>query len=540
MAAEKPRVILAPVVDVSQRAARADGVESAIDTALKTALFNSGNFVLVADQELRKSLDAEKYAQYLSGDFNPSQAAAIGQKVGAQSMVICKIVTNSYETKKRDRILYTETEYTMNLAVSVEICNIESATVLFMYTAQSQKSSSSKQLDSASGGSPISLGNAKDVRSQAINEVVADLAEKINSNAVKIRGKGNIVSVKNGGLAGDSIVVDIGAGMGAETGMEVCVLGVDEDGFEEQIGSAKITAVQEDKAKATIVKTSRALKTGDRVQLAASAGSDRDNQTNNIDGPWAGKRVMVALPETHLRLIVPDPAAETEIINSLTKNRFVVVDQKISQELWAEEKNRALLAGDAEKVLALLRDKTSAEILIYGEAFSEGVQSISTDSGPAFRCVARVEVRAVNMDNGRVIYADGQQATATDATESTAGKRALKTAAELLLKGREGKKGFVEILKEKIANPGEQYLEIWVGGIDDVDDLPKVEEALKSAAGGARVNRYSFRDGIAKISVETSMTAQDFTNAVGKVSVEGGKLKLASSTAQKIDLTLQK
>jgi hypothetical protein len=194
---------------------------------------------------------------------------------------------------------------------------------------------------------------------------------------------------------------------------------------------------------------------------------------------------------------------------------------------------RAKLQGNAEEVLRMIGDRTEAEIIIYGEAFSEGVQRITTNAGPAFKCGARVEVRAVQRDNGRILYADAAQATAVDATEALAGKRALKATAELLCAGHEGVGGFVEMVSARLQNPV-QLVECLVKGIEDDEALKNVEAGLKTACGGT-LHRYSYRDGVAKFNFESNKSAQELTDAISGVSMKG-KLKLTGTTPNKIEL----
>ncbi|MGB9619072.1 MAG: hypothetical protein ACPL7K_01515 [Armatimonadota bacterium] len=539
-AVSKPRIILAPIRDESvpePGKQKAEGMAEAVRTALKEALFKSGKFVLVADADLQNELDAEKFRQYMSGDFNPATAAAIGQKVGAQALIKCSIVTNQYSTRERDLILFKEKEYVMRLAVTAEICDIEQAVICFMHTASTEQKSKSQDLDLSSGGGsqpPISLGNAKDVRVMAINQVVSELAAKIAQYAIREKGSGSVIKVSGSGLVGDSIVADIGSSNGLQENVELTIIGVDEDGFEETIGRATVTAVQEDKSKAVIGSTKRAVVVGDRVRLPGSAQSNAGGTTGG--GSAAGtarQRVMVVVPETHLRLVVPDPAGETEIIKRLVEKNYVVVDQSVAKEIANNESLRAKLKGDAEEVVRMLADRTEAEIIIFGEAFSEGVERITTNAGPAFRCGARIEVRAVQRDNARILSADSAHAVAVDASEALAGKRALKMAAELLCNGRQGSKGFVDMMTERLANPI-QLVECVVKGVEDEEALRDVESGLKAASGGT-VHRYSYRDGVAKFNFESSKTAQELTDAISSASTKG-KLKLIGTTPNKIEL----
>ncbi|MCL5104902.1 MAG: hypothetical protein M1133_12425 [Armatimonadetes bacterium] len=163
---------------------------------------------------------------------------------------------------------------------------------------------------------------------------------------------------------------------------------------------------------------------------------------------------------------------------------------------------------------------------------------MNTNSGPKWTCGARVEVRAVETDTGTILHADGVQATASDATEALAGKRALKMAAELLCSGGQGNKGFVDTLLDKVLDT-DHYVQCVVSGIDSENDLKTVEEGLRDVIGNRPLHRYSYRDGVARINLETTKTAQDLTGVISSLRING-KLKLVGNTVNKIELEYMK
>ena len=253
----------------------------------------------------------------------------------------------------------------------------------------------------------------------------------------------------------------------------------------------------------------------------------------------ARQRVMVCVPETHLKLVVPDPAGETEITKRLLEKNFVVVDQKISEQIKKDDINRQLIAtGDADKVMALLAGKRSAEILICGEAFSAGAQRQSTDAGPKFVSEARIEVRAINLDTAQVLWTDGVHATGVGATEEISGKAALKNAARLLCAGSDGEKGFVDKLLERLVDTADtsHNVQFQVTGVKSADDVVAVEEGLRQAVGDRPVYRYSFQNGLAILNVESPKTAQDLSDAIGRLTMKG-KLTVTATSANRIELT---
>lgn len=113
--------------------------------------------------------------------------------------------------------------------------------------------------------------------------------------------------------------------------------------------------------------------------------------------------ISVTVAEQHLRQFVIDPAVETELILSLQKLGFKVIDAKASNE--------------------------KADILISGEAFSE----LGGRKGNLIFCRARVELKVTESANAALVLADRQTGVGVDLAENVAGKNALENSARKLL-----------------------------------------------------------------------------------------------------------
>ncbi len=112
--------------------------------------------------------------------------------------------------------------------------------------------------------------------------------------------------------------------------------------------------------------------------------------------------VSVVIPEQHLRAMVVDPAAQTEIKLLLQQIGFEVIDP--------EPANR------------------QADVQIAGEAFSE----FAGRHGNLLSCRARVEIRMSRLGTSKLLLADRETAVAVDVAEDMAGKAALERAAARL------------------------------------------------------------------------------------------------------------
>jgi curli biogenesis system outer membrane secretion channel CsgG len=130
-------------------------------------------------------------------------------------------------------------------------------------------------------------------------------------------------------------------------------------------------------------------------------------------------KIMVIVPEVHIARRVPDPAGETEIIKLLIEYGFDVVDPTVISAIRDQERVN-MARTDAGKA-AQLGAEFNADIVIIGEAFSEstgarnGMQS----------CRARLEARAVQTSNGKILATNGMYASGLDNAELIAGKVAL-------------------------------------------------------------------------------------------------------------------
>lgn len=111
-------------------------------------------------------------------------------------------------------------------------------------------------------------------------------------------------------------------------------------------------------------------------------------------------KVFVDISERHVGQAAIDPAAETEVVLFCRELGFEVIDPDEG-------------------------DRSDADVLLLGEGFSE----FATRHGNLISIKARLELKAVDADTGRVLAADRHTSVAVDLTEQVAGKTALQEAA---------------------------------------------------------------------------------------------------------------
>lgn len=149
-----------------------------------------------------------------------------------------------------------------------------------------------------------------------------------------------------------------------------------------------------------------------------------DRNTCPLNQGGNGPTVMVIIPEVHITRRVPDPAGETEIIKTLINAGFRVLDPSVYKAIRdSEELSNAVKNHDAAAA-SRIGARFGADIIIFGEAFSE---STGLQNGMQ-SCRARVEARAVSTYNAQILGADGKHAGGLDNAELVAGKAALRNA----------------------------------------------------------------------------------------------------------------
>lgn len=226
-----------------------------------------------------------------------------------------------------------------------------------------------------------------------------------------------------------------------------------------------------------------------------ASGPRFDRNTCALTQGGNSPTVMVIIPETHLSRRIPDPAGETEIIKTLINAGFKVLDPTVYQAIRdSDELGNAVKNQDAAAA-ARIGTRFGADIIIFGEAFSEktGVQNGMSS------CRARLEARAVSTRNAQILGADGKHAGGVDNAESVASKTALRNA------GTQMGAYFVDALCEaqglsrSAGGNGEKVSEIVLSNASFAS-AGKVESYLKGMKGVAGVKK-SLSNGIARFEV---------------------------------------
>jgi len=382
---------------------------------------------------------------------------------------------------------------------------------------------------------------------EASRRAINDAVNFIISQMKAVPWQGRVVSVQ-----GANIYLNAGQGSGIKTGdvMEVYKRGeelVDPEtgmslGYQiSKIGYAQIVRIEEKFSIASVVKGSGGSKgdivkllegsipPGDVMPTIPSVPTEESAVTQKTDAPKM--RIMVVIPEVHITRKIPDPAGETEIIKRLLEKGFDVVDQQTVDAIRYDE--QIAKAVKDKKVAAAIGRDYGAEVIIIGEAFSEFA---GRQPSGMISCRARVEARAIKVDTGNILAADGKHGSGLDTSENVAAKKALRQAGGVLadyfiaqLTGAEGAKppasaGTVQILLSNIQGYGQ---------------LVQFEKALKNIEGVKEVQRRSFSEGTARLDVECSGDAQGLVDGLFLQELDAFKIEIKGFSANKLEVEIK-
>lgn len=238
------------------------------------------------------------------------------------------------------------------------------------------------------------------------------------------------------------------------------------------------------------------------------------NESAPLSAPVAALKdltAVVILPETILlRPNVPDPAAETEIIRQLRAAGVRVLDDQRLKQLREDRAVLAMAHGDVNGAkLEELRQMFGADILIVGEAIAER-NAAQEDGMKAILSRARVEARAIQVETGEILAADGVHEPGRDLSEVLAGKNALQNG---------GRKLAGKLIKQMTDNykadaPSVARITLEVGGwkrlsdaatfLKAVDAIPGVQKAVRTGfAGGTLIAQIEALPSVGKKLAET-------------------------------------
>ncbi len=241
---------------------------------------------------------------------------------------------------------------------------------------------------------------------------------------------------------------------------------------------------------------------------------------NGILRSW---RVMVVIPEVHLRSAAPDPAGETEFIRQFSEAGFKTIDPEVYASM-RQNKTTIPTSIPAMKKFAL---KAGADIVILGEAFSERASDASGGLASGLvGCNARIEAKAILADTGEIIHADGlnSRVPTLHTSEVLAGKKAIQTAANELAEK------FVAKLVLRLASL-KRPATIFVSGVKDAAVARAFEKEVGKLKAIRKVRREDFSADM--LVLEADVTADDIARvaeAAEKIVIPGFRPRLTATS----------
>ena len=204
-------------------------------------------------------------------------------------------------------------------------------------------------------------------------------------------------------------------------------------------------------------------------------------------------KVGVFIPESYVGKPIPDPAAETSIIQNLLKAGFRVIDKAKQQELQADEAAKRAAIGD----LASLRDikrEYDVDIFITGEAFAEYVDEAKQGGITFYRSRGRIEAKAYYTDTGELLSMTDAFADGLDQTESLSAKQCLKNL---------GKKTGSTLVEDILLAPAAMtpFVTVKISNIKSISTASEFQKALKDLPGVTQVKRDRYTSGTLELNV---------------------------------------
>ena len=246
--------------------------------------------------------------------------------------------------------------------------------------------------------------------------------------------------------------------------------------------------------------------------------------------PFPKPRIMVLIPENVKGVPTPNPGAEAAVIQGLVDNGFDVVDQVQSATIrYSDIVKEAISGSDAKLIEDPFVINQDAEILLVGEAFGD----ISGQDSGLFAARAKVSLRAIQFDSGKIIAASNCETGGSNTSELLACGNALSSAGSLILGD------LIPKLLLTFDPTASNSIILVVKGIS-FEDLLKFEHDLaRNMPGVSSIYRRSYSSNNAEIEIVYSGTGQNLANEFVLTNFTGFKFEVTEFTANKIVLLVK-
>lgn len=552
------------VLDFEVKAPKAPrNLGSGMAEMLITALHQTGRFIVLERQAIEDILKEQRLG--MSGAVKSETEAQVVEILGAQVLVKGAITELDEKSEGGGLALpfggvkggLTIGKVTGHVAIDVRMFDANTGVILDSHRSEATVSEAALGLVLAGGKIDLgAVGFQKTPLGKAIRQAIDESVSFIVRKMEAIPWQGRVVLSEGG-----KVYVNAGRELGLPPGcyLEVYKRGkelIDPDtglslGFQiTKIGLIQAEQVEDKFSICRLVGGSPGSK-GDIVKLIPAEQAQMVlAELGRVPGEAAvgpgkfaggtigaaGERgipsmsIVVVIPERHIQRQIPDPAGETEIIRKLVENGFNVVDQKKVNEIRYSELVFTALK-DARAAISIGRD-FGADIAIIGEAFSEFAGRMPSNM---ISCRARVEARVIDMNTGRILAADGREASAMDISENVAAKKALRQA------GSELADYFIECLKSRSqVSEGvtTRRIELLLTGIESYRQLIEFERVLKGLPGVMDVQRRSFSERMARFDVTASIEPMQLADEIYLHKFDSFQIEIGSFTESKLEVMI--
>jgi hypothetical protein len=168
-------------------------------------------------------------------------------------------------------------------------------------------------------------------------------------------------------------------------------------------------------------------------------------------------------------------------------------------------------------------------LLIIGEAFSESAGRIV---GGFITCRARIEARAIKIDTGDILVADGKYATDLDIVEAIAGKKALQKA------GSELATYFINQILSKWGNDVTNItsVNVIIYGLNYNEFIRFKQVLLQNIRGIKAIHQRSFTSARAVVEIDLKGNAQFLSEELTLMKNNDFSLNITEFSANKISV----
>jgi hypothetical protein len=222
--------------------------------------------------------------------------------------------------------------------------------------------------------------------------------------------------------------------------------------------------------------------------------------------------------------------AENTIMERLREKGFDLVDP--NAQMRNIKVPPALQVADLNDSGAVtLGRETDAEIVIVGKAMARAGGFISGTS--MISAQANISLRAIQIDNARVLSAGSENAAAVHIDEVTAGSEALKKASVKICG-----KMMEDIIKNFQKRVGSfTTVQLTVFGLQGAEDLRKFRNSVLGQVRGIEgIQERSFSGGAVKMDLEVRGTAQSLSQEIGRKDFPDFVIKVTGSTWNTLEM----